>query len=216
MKIMLLSTLIVWPIMIYSTYIEGKGQAQLPGPPREGDERLIAPLVNSGIALNPTSLIQALKNEDLLIAGRAALALSRFPKTREIVEALNTAVKDKRESVAVAAACSLTQFKERAWADVAISRLPKLHDQVARIQLAGYLAQIGYAEGWPIVFNSVLDQQLGTVALENISFFDGLRDQKGILIKVRDELEKLLPKAPSHIRKMITDKINHLQQKSGR
>jgi hypothetical protein len=56
-----------------------------------------------------------------------------------------------------------------------------------------------------------LDEQLGMIALESISFFDGLRDQKGNLIMVGDELGKLLPKVPARNRKMILDKINQLK-----
>src|SRR5262245_35374508 len=155
------------------------GQTQLPGPPREGDERLVAPLVNAGISLNPASLIQALQNEETIMASRAALALSRFPKHQEIVEALNLASQDKRELVVISAVSSLIKVNERGWAQIATKRLPIMRDPVAQIQLAGLLAEIGHAEGWPIVISAVSDEKMALVALEYVAYFNKLSDQSG-------------------------------------
>jgi len=187
------------------------GQTQLPGPPREDDERLVAPLVNAGVSLNPTSLIQALQNEETIIASRAALALSRFPKHQEIVEALNLASQDEREIVAISAIRSLIKVNENGWAPSAMKRLPIMRDPVVQIQLAGLLAQIGHADGWSIVISAVSDEKMTLVALENVAYFDKLKDQSGRPIDVAAELNMLLARAPDLVRKQIEEKLVHLK-----
>jgi hypothetical protein len=212
---MKMTSLLLVGICLFMAYlISGgvSGQTQLPGPPCEGDERLVAPLVNAGISLNPTSLIQALQNEEIIIASRAALALSRFPKHQEIVEALNLASQDKRETVAISAIRSLIKVNENGWVPSAMERLPIMRDRVVQIQLAGLLAQIGHADGWPIVISAVSDEKMALVALEHVAYFDRLKDQSGRSIDVAAELNMLLVRAPDPIRKQIEEKLAHLKK----
>jgi len=188
------------------------GQTQLPGPPREDDHRLVPPLQNAGVSLNPTSLIQALQNEETIIASRAALALSRFPKHQDIVEALNISSQDKREPVAISAIRSLIKVNENGWVPSATERLPIMRDSVAQIQLAGLLAQTGHAEGWPIVISAVSDERMALVALENVAYFDRLKDQSERSIDVAAELNMLLVRAPDPIRKQIEEELARLKK----
>jgi hypothetical protein len=199
--------------MVCLTLVKGNGQTQLPGQPREGDERLVAPLVNAGISLDQESLIQALQNDKSIVASRAALALSRFPKHQKIVEALNLASQDKREFVATSAIRSLMAFNENNWVPNAISRLPIMEDRVARIQLAGLLARVGHAEGWPIVISAVSDEKMAGVALENVTYFDKLNDQSGMSIDVVTELNRLLTTGSELIRKQIERKLMQLKNR---
>ncbi len=211
MKMTSLLTVVVCLFIVCLVSVGGNGHTQLPGPPREGDERLVVPLVNAGILLNPESLIQALQNEELIIASRAALALSRFPKHREIVEALRFASQDKRELVAISAIRSLMTFNESDWIPSAISRLPSMHDRVAQIQLAGLLAQMGHAEGWPIVISAVSDEKMALVAIENVAYFDKLNDQSGRSIDVAMELNMLLTTVSGPVREQIERKLAQLK-----
>jgi hypothetical protein len=176
------------------------------------EERLTAPLIHAGIAINAESLTEALKNEDLLIASRAALLLPRFPKTKSMVQALNSAISDDREVVAVTAARSLLKLNEVGWAPIAVERLPKLQDQVAQIQLAGLLAQAGHTEGWRIVKSSIVDERFTLVALENVEFFDKKMGPDKKPIRVNLELSKLLNVAPQSTRKQIEEKITQLNK----
>lgn len=176
------------------------------------EKRLTAPLLNAGIAIEPQSLISALQNEDLLIASRAALLLPRFPKTQEMVQALSYAVSDDREVVAVSAAGSLLKLNEVKWTPAAVERLPDMRDKVAQIQLAGFLARAGRAEGWPFVRAGIADERFTLVALENVEFFDRKTGPGGKPIRVDAELQKLLNEAPQGVRRQIEEKLKQVNK----
>jgi hypothetical protein len=189
----------------------GAGQTRLPGPPREGDERLVAPLVNAGIALNEPSLIAALKNNDSNIAARAAGALARFPKTRRLVHALEAALSDDRDIVAMRAGYSLFDLNERAWVMTGVTRLPQMHNPLVQLQFAGLLARAGNTAGWPIVVSGILEEQFTPVALENIQYFNGKIGPNGQPIRVVEELERLSNGVPEGSRRLIEEKLNQLR-----
>ncbi|MGB9177737.1 MAG: hypothetical protein WCB68_00710 [Pyrinomonadaceae bacterium] len=186
--------------------------------PGEVEYLLKQPLIRAGIPINRESLIHALNNKSILIAGNSALLLPRFPKTRRMVEALTALVENdqdpQREILAVNAARSLVQLNERDWVPKALARLPKLRDRVSQVQLAGLLARVGHAEGWPIVRDTLTDENLALVALENVAYFNRLRDENGQTINVVEELNRLSSQAPEGARKLIEEKLIELRKKN--
>ncbi|MFI5176767.1 MAG: hypothetical protein ACHQKY_18050 [Terriglobia bacterium] len=198
--------------LICITLFEGNAQTRGDGP-NESLERIAAPLVNAGITINEPSLIKALSNEDKRIATSAASVLSTFPKTKSIVRALNSVVKDEDEILAVTVMSSLLTMKETGWVTAGVKRLPSMHDPVERIQLAGLLAQAGNTEGWPIIVSSIEDGKYSMTALDNVSYFDGKKLQNGAYISVVDELERLQITAPASSRELIQAKLKQLKSK---
>jgi hypothetical protein len=178
--------------------------------PTEGEERLIAPLKNAGIPIEPAALIKALTNNDLLIASRAALLLPRFRKSPVMVRALTAALSDDRELVAVTAAQSLAKLKEKSWTAIAVKRLPKLVDPVAKVMLAGSLADAGRGDGWPLVKAAVVDERYALLAVDYVKFFDGKRGPDGKPIAVGVELRNLVPVAPPNARLYIEKVLREL------
>jgi hypothetical protein len=183
--------------------------AQADGP-TEGEERLIAPLKNAGIPIEPAALIKALTNDDLLIASRAALLLPRFRKSPVMVRGLTAALSDDREIVAVTAAQSLAKLKEKSWTAIAVKRLPKIVDPVAQLMLAGSLADAGRGDGWPLVKAALIDERYALLAVDYVKFFDRKRGPDGKPIAVRVELRNLIPVAPPNARQYIEKVLTEL------
>ncbi|HEV7683969.1 MAG TPA: hypothetical protein VGO68_17695 [Pyrinomonadaceae bacterium] len=196
----------------------GSFSAALADGPGEVEYLLKSPLIRAGIPINRDSLIKALNDQRILIAGNAALLLARFPRTNESVRALSAVVADdkdvRREIVSVNAARSLVQLGERQWAAIGKARLAKMQDRVAQVQLAGLLARIGHADGWPVVLSTLYDPELALVAIENISYFDGLRSPAGRQINLTHELQSILPKLPEASRQLVEAQLLQLRKKT--
>lgn len=188
------------------------GQTRLPGPPQEGDERLITPLINAGIALNENSLIEALKHQDTNVAARAARALGRLPKSNAIVSALKAAISQDRDIVSLSAGYSLLDLNQKTWVPtIGVSRLAKMHDPLLQIQFAGLLAQGGSGAGWSIITSRITDELYTPLVLESIDHFEGKTDQAGRQIRVVAELERLSREAPEASRRLIAQKLAQLK-----
>lgn len=170
-------------------------------------ERLRVPLINAGIRLEPNSLINALTHKENTIAIRAALLLGVEHKTQATVKALSEAAKSEREILALASMQSLLSLHETNWISLGVSRLPKMKDRLQQIQLAGVLARANNVEGWKITVNGLMDPQYTTLALENLNAFDGKRQRDGKVIRVLDELQKVLEAAPESARPEIKREI---------
>jgi hypothetical protein len=54
--------------------------------------------------------------------------------------------------------------------------------------------------------------RMALVALENVAYFDRLKDQSGRSIDVAAELSMLLGRAPDPVRKQIEEKLAHLKK----
>ena len=157
------------------------------------------------------SLLYAVYDENIVVATSAIALLRRFPQSKEVIKALNTAIADSREWVVVYAARSLLAMGNAEWLQDAVNRLPKIQDRVAQIQLSGYLAQAGKTDGWTFVIDLIIKGQLIEGALENIEYFDGKTDRNGRRIIVADELASIVGKAPAEVRPKIIEKINKLR-----
>lgn len=187
-------------------------QTKLPGPPQEGDERMVTPLINAGIPLNENSLIEALKHQDTSVAARAAAALGRFPKTTSIVNALKAAIAEDRDIVSLNAGYSMLHLNQKAWVtSIGITRLHAMHNPLLQIQFAGVLARGGSGAGWSVITSRITDVMYTPLVLENIDSFDGKTDQDGHQIKVIEELEKYSREAPEESRKLIVQKLSQLK-----
>jgi len=211
MKINYTLNITVGLVSLFMVTLGAIGQTKLPGPPREGDERLVTPLINAGIALNESSLCKALSNQDSTIAARAASALARFPKSRRIVHALETAVAADRDIVSLDAAYSLLELNEKAWVATGAARLRAMHNPLLQIQFAGLLARAGNTAGWSLITSKITDERFTPIVLENIDYFDGKIGPSGRRIKVVEELERLSGETPEGSRKLIAQKLAQLK-----
>jgi len=184
-------------------------------PPQEtGDDeekRLLGVITYVGYQDTIPSLLYAVYDENTLVATSAIALLRRFPQSKDVIKALNTAIADSREWVVVYAARSLLAIGNAEWLQDAVNRLPKIQDRVAQIQLSGLLAQAGKTDGWTFVIDSIIKGQLIEGALENIEYFDGKTDRNGRRIIVADELASIVGKAPAEVRPKIIGKINKLR-----
>jgi hypothetical protein len=182
-------------------------------PPLEtgGDEQSLKVITYVGYQDTIPSLLYAVYDENIVVATSAIALLRRFPQSKEVIKALNTAIADSREWVVVYAARSLLAMGNAEWLQDAVNRLPKIQDRVAQIQLSGYLAQAGKTDGWTFVIDSIIKGQLIGAALENIEYFDGKTDRNGRRIIVADELASIVGKAPAEVRPKIIEKINKLR-----
>jgi hypothetical protein len=151
-------------------------------------------------------------DENIVVATSAVALLSRFPQSRQVITALNTAITDSRELVVVYAARSLLAMGKTEWLQDAANRLPKMQDRVAQIHLSGLLAQAGKTDGLVFVIDAIVKGQLAEGGLENIEYFDGKTDKNGRRIIVADELASIVGKAPAEVRPKIIEKINKLHQ----
>ncbi len=176
-----------------------------------GDEQLLKVITYVGYQDTIPSLLYAVYDENIVVATSAIALLRRFPQSKEVIKALNTAIADSREWVVVYAARSLLAMGNAEWLQDAVNRLPKIQDRVAQIQLSGYLAQAGKTDGWTFVIDLIIKGQLIEGALENIEYFDGKTDRNGRRIIVADELASIVGKAPAEVRPKIIEKINKLR-----
>src|SRR5215475_9258032 len=184
-------------------------------PPQETgddeDKRLLGVITYVGYQDTISSLLYAVYDENTLVATSAIALLRRFPQSKEVIKALNTAIADSREWVVVYAARSLLAMGNTEWLQDAVNRLPKMQDRLAQLQLSGYLARTGKTDGWTFVIDSIIKGQLIEGALENIEYFDGKTDKNGHRIIVADELASIVEKAPAAVRPKIIEKINKLR-----
>jgi hypothetical protein len=213
----------IWCTLIFLLLIPIVTNAQPPlhkspidrRPPQETgedeDKRLLGVVTYVGYQDTIPSLLYAVYDENTLVATSAIALLRRFPQSKEVIKALNTAISDFREWVVVYAARSLLAMGNTEWIQDAVNRLPKMQDRVAQIQLSGLLAQAGKTDGWPLVIDSIVKGQLIEGALENIEYFDGKTDNNGRRIIVADELASIVGKAPVGVRPKIIEKINKLR-----
>jgi len=181
---------------------------------REGEEEdkgLLRVITYVGYQDTIPSLLYAVYDENIVVATSAIALLRRFPQSKEVIKALNTAIADSRDLVVVYAARSLFAMGNAEWLQDAVNRLPKMQDRVAQIQLSGYLARAGKTDGWTFVIDSIIKGQLIEGALENIEYFDGKTDRNGRRIIVADELASIVGKAPAEVRPKIIEKINKLR-----
>jgi hypothetical protein len=184
-------------------------------PPQETgddeDKRLLGVITYVGYQDTISSLLYAVYDENTLVATSAIALLRRFPQSKEVIKALNTAIADSREWVVVYATRSLLAMGNTEWLQDAVNRLPKMQDRLAQLQLSGLLAQAGKTDGWTFVIDSIIKGQLIEGALENIEYFDRKTDRNGRRIIVADELASIVGKAPAEVRPKIIEKINKLR-----
>lgn len=177
----------------------------------EGDKPLIEIVTYVGYQDTIISLLDALYDENIVVATSAAALLRRYPKSEQVIGVLNMAIADQRELLAVSVARSLLSMGRKEWVPQAILRLPMMKDRVAQVQLSGVLAKAGNTEGLKYVINAILDNNFTPLGLEQFAYFDGKLNERGERIVVVDELSSLAEKAQPEIREKILQKVKQLQ-----
>ncbi len=165
------------------------------------------------------SLIEALQDKkNPLAATSAATLLRRYPQSEQAVAALEKAITDPRESVAVYAAYSLLVIGKKEWVQEAVARLPVMKARIPQIQFSGLLARTGNTKGLKYIIDAILDSDLTLIpiGLEEFAHFEGKFNEKGERIVVVDELSSLAEKASPEAREKILEKINRLRTTSNK
>jgi hypothetical protein len=201
-------------LLIGMVNIAAQNVSQSPVNTRGGDEQFKDVIRSAGYQLTPGSLIEALQNQDILVATSAAALLPKVSKSKQVVMALSEAVSDPRELLAVYATRSLLALGITGWKRKASARLSGMEDKVAQLQLTGLLAQAGDGSGWVFITRAIVEGRLTTLALENADYFEGKKDNNGRSINVTDELMALLDKAPVQTQPQILRKIEQLRKTS--
>lgn len=195
-------------LSIYSgSSMNAFAQARYPEPLGEGRARLAIFLMEKGVEITETALIDELLQKGESGGAVAAMMLATLPKSPNIVLALRAALSAPNvpggpdapgwDSIVAGAAWALGQLGETGWEDIAIAQLQKITVLNARINLAKTLANAGRGEGWPIVRDAIAnatDPGFASVALGNVEYFDQLKDPSmggGQPIDVVAELTKL-------------------------
>lgn len=172
---------------------------------------------------DPQSLIAALRQPDVHIAGIAAIYLGRLPRTPESVAALLEAADSGDEGLAVIAMKSLASLRASGWENAAIERLPQMQVLSTlgfgplQIELASALAQAGRGDGWPIIQKVLAKDEFVYSVVDFAIPFHGLKDPDGKVIDAAGEIGKAIERAQATIgpdKMLILE--NRLRQMAGK
>jgi hypothetical protein len=180
----------------------------------ECEKRLLSErLAAAGVPITEPALIQALQNDNRVVACYAAGMLQFLPKTPRTVAGLYSVLDDKDELLVIYATSSLIELGETSWERQNSERFPKMQDPLEKIRMAGLLARVNNTVGWLTVLDGLKSDQYVGEALVSVLYFDG-KLYRGKKIDVRHELGQVLPDAPPAARSRIQSMIDSLKDTS--
>lgn len=191
---------IIGGIVLWSNALRADG-------PTEMDERVLVPLKNAGISLDDKNLVDILNHTNKFLATRAAIVLGSRGENAQTVSALTKAASDNDETLAVTAMRSLRALKDKSWCQLGVKRLNHIKNRAIQIQLAELLAEAGYADGWNIVAEAILDPDYSSLALQSVDAFDMKVTSNGKRIDVDKELRRIARTAPKDTQEKIRRKL---------
>lgn len=198
-----IGVLLLLPFLVMYGEVKADGSGEI-------DERIEMPLINAGVKLDDSSLMEALKNKDMLISSRAAIVLGTRKKTESIIKALSKVAQSDNETVAVTSMHSLEKLGDMGWPSIGKERLPKIQDRALQLELAVLLAKAGQADGWQVIIESINDPNYSAIALMNVEVFDCMKKKDGTEIDVVEELNKISKSAPKDLQFSINRKIDKI------
>lgn len=143
------------------------------------------------------SLLAAARGPDHGLAGDAILFLGRLPPTPLVLallrEKLTASVPADfsgalfSDQHAVEAARALQALAVTGWEPLAVRRLGEMRLSLAKVLLAGILAEAGTGDGWNVIGDAFADEDLlfAPLAVSTASYFIGLKDATGEAIDVK-------------------------------
>jgi hypothetical protein len=176
-------------------------------------ERLVAPLKHAGVTIDEPSLILVLRNEDKVLAARAALTLGKIGKGEAAKKALYEAIQDQDSHLAVSSMFALWLLGDNGWTMVGAARLPGMEGKVEQVLLVGHLAKAGNFDGWPHIVAAIKKEKWAPLALETVPAFVGKRNSKGLTINVVGDLEGLKNLSPS-VAALVEERLKSIKEKN--
>ena len=150
-------------------------------------------LADAGYEYTEPSMILALEDGNSSVRSSAVLALRRLPASRTGIDALKQTVRHGELILARVAALTLVELRATGWEDDAAARFEQasgLKESVAKLEMAGVLAQAGRSDGWEYVRETIATSTIVS-AVAQVARFHGLRDAEGQVIDAVVVLERI-------------------------